>query len=107
MKTYLITYQMYPEENIKVTVNTKTEEEAVVYAKNYRKEAFTIEEVKGKKTMRYFLISKQDGSEKEVSRKEASEWLANQFSGFTSEEVDDILSTKGSVPSMFRILEVR
>ena len=49
MKSYLITYQMYPEENIKITVTTKTEEEAVIYAKSCRKEAFTIEEVKGEK----------------------------------------------------------
>ena len=47
MKSYLITYQMYPEENVKVTVTTKTEEEAIIYAKNFRKETFTIEEVKG------------------------------------------------------------
>lgn len=47
MKSYLITYQMHPEPNIKVTVTAKTEEEAVVYAKNYRKESFTIEEMKG------------------------------------------------------------
>lgn len=48
MKTYLITYQMYPKRNIKIAIKAKTEEEAVIYAKNYRKEAFyIIEEVKG------------------------------------------------------------
>ena len=46
MNAYTITYLMYPEENIKVTVTTKTEEEAIIYAKECRKDAFMIKKEK-------------------------------------------------------------
>lgn len=45
MKSFRITYIMYPDENIEVICTAKTEEEAVIYAKNYRKDAFKIEEL--------------------------------------------------------------
>jgi len=46
MKTYRIEYVLYPEaENIEIIVFAKNYEEACAYAKEYRKESFTCEEV--------------------------------------------------------------
>lgn len=45
MKKYEITYHLQPDaENITFTFLAKTEEEAIEFAKQYRKEAFRIEE---------------------------------------------------------------
>ena len=45
MKKYEITYYLFPDaENITFTFLAKTEEEAINFAKQYRKEAFRIEE---------------------------------------------------------------
>lgn len=45
MKKYTITYHMYPHDDIVVTIHGKSEEEVAVFAKNYRKESFSIKEV--------------------------------------------------------------
>ena len=45
MKKYEITYHLQPDaENITFTFLAHTEEEAIEFAKQYRKEAFSIEE---------------------------------------------------------------
>lgn len=44
MKEYIITYHMHPEQDIVITVKAESEEDAAIYAKGYRKDAFTIEE---------------------------------------------------------------
>jgi mRNA-degrading endonuclease RelE of RelBE toxin-antitoxin system len=42
VKKYRITYQMHPAKNIVVVVMAKSEEEAIIFAKQYRKDVFTI-----------------------------------------------------------------
>lgn len=46
MKKYRIIYNMYPENDIEIIATTKNEEEAIVFAKAYRKDSFRIFEVK-------------------------------------------------------------
>ena len=47
MNDYIITYHMHPSKDIVITIKANNEEEAVIYAKGYRKDAFTIAERKG------------------------------------------------------------
>ncbi len=43
MKKYKVVYMMWPEsKNIEIIIFAKSYEDACVYAKNYRKESFTI-----------------------------------------------------------------
>ena len=47
MKTFKVIYYMFPDaENIEITVRAKTEEEAIIFVKAYRKDPFKIVEVK-------------------------------------------------------------
>ena len=46
MRSFVITYRMGKAEDIKINVSATTEEEAIVFAKWYRQDAFSIEEVK-------------------------------------------------------------
>ena len=47
MNKYIITYRMFPDaENIVICAMFKSMEEAIIYAKNYKQCAFSIEEVK-------------------------------------------------------------
>ena len=46
MKTFKVTYFMYPAENIEITIRAETEEKAMEFAKEYRSNSYTIEEVK-------------------------------------------------------------
>lgn len=45
MKDYIITYYLYPAENIEIRISAKTYEDAVIIAKTYRKDSFSVEEV--------------------------------------------------------------
>lgn len=45
MKRFKVVYIMYPEPNIEMVVTAHSEEEAVIFAKNYMDESFSIEEV--------------------------------------------------------------
>lgn len=45
MKKFKITYFMYPEENIEVTIMAKDMEEAIIYAKDYRQGSFSVDEI--------------------------------------------------------------
>ena len=48
MKKYRITYNMERlRDNIVVVIGAKSEEDAIIFAKMYRKDGFSIEEVKG------------------------------------------------------------
>ena len=48
MKKYRITYFIQPDgENIVIEIWAKSYEDACIYAKDYRKEGFTVEELKG------------------------------------------------------------
>lgn len=49
MHTYIITYHMHPYDDITVTIKANTEEEAIIYAKGYRNDAFSIEEAHGER----------------------------------------------------------
>lgn len=45
MKKYKIIYFMFPEKNIEVIILAKDMEEAIIYAKNFRKDAFSVTEL--------------------------------------------------------------
>lgn len=45
MKDYTITYYLYPAENLTIRIAAKSYEDAVVFAKMYRKDSFSVEEV--------------------------------------------------------------
>ena len=46
MKTYRIVYHLMPDaSNIEITISAESYEEACVYAKQYRKNGFSIEEL--------------------------------------------------------------
>ena len=40
---YEITYHMHPEKDIVVVITARSEEEAIIFAKQYRNDAFSIE----------------------------------------------------------------
>ena len=46
MKTYKITYHMYPDPDIEITIQAETLEKAIIFAKDYRKDSYSIKEVK-------------------------------------------------------------
>ena len=45
---YKITYHMWPEKNIVMVIVAKSEEEAIIFAKEYRNDSFSIEEYNDK-----------------------------------------------------------
>lgn len=45
MKRFKITYHLWPGEDITVEITAKNYEDACVFAKNYRKDGFSIEEI--------------------------------------------------------------
>ena len=47
MKTFRIVYNMYPAKDIEIRINAETEEDAIIYAKSYRKDSFRIFELQG------------------------------------------------------------
>ena len=48
MKTYKITYHMHPDEDVVITVQANSEDDAIVFAKQYRtRDSFSVEEVEG------------------------------------------------------------
>ena len=48
---YKIIYHMHPADDVIITIEAKDEAEAVAYAKQYRKDAFSIVEMKGAKAI--------------------------------------------------------
>ena len=45
METYRITYFMYPEKDIEFNISAKSYEDAVIFAKNYRRDSFNVVKV--------------------------------------------------------------
>lgn len=45
MKHYRITYHRWPEEDIVIEITAKSYEDACIYAKEFRKDGFSIEEI--------------------------------------------------------------
>ncbi len=43
--TYRITYFMYPDPDVTIEIEAKNEDEAIIFAKGYREDAFMVEEV--------------------------------------------------------------
>ena len=44
MKKYKITYHMWPEKDIEMVILARSEEEAIIFAKEYRNGSFSVEE---------------------------------------------------------------
>ena len=42
---YRITYHMYPEKDISVEIIARSEEEAIIFAKEYRNDSFSVSEI--------------------------------------------------------------
>ena len=51
MKAYKITYHMYPSKDITVEINAESEADAIAFAKQNRKDAFSVEEINTEDTM--------------------------------------------------------
>lgn len=47
MEKYRITYHMFPENNIEIVILAKNYDDACIFAKRYRKEAFSIVKEQG------------------------------------------------------------
>ena len=45
-KAFMVTYHMHPKENITTMILADTVDEAAIYAKSYRKDSFSIKEIK-------------------------------------------------------------
>lgn len=45
MTKFKITYFLYPAENIEIIISAKDEDDAIVFAKSYRKDSFSIESI--------------------------------------------------------------
>lgn len=43
MKTYIITYHMSPAKDITIEYRANSEDDAIIFAKNYRNDSFSIE----------------------------------------------------------------
>ena len=58
MKKFKITYHIFPDgEDIVVDVEAKTKEDACVMAKSFRKDSFSIKEIKAAKRKEYVYIA--------------------------------------------------
>lgn len=56
--------------------------------------------------MRYFKISKADGSRKELTHEQAKELLSTGYTEVIT-TYDDMLSYEGAIPFKFCILEIK
>lgn len=45
MKEYKVTYIMYPDKDIEMTISARTEEDAIILAKAFRQDTFRIDEI--------------------------------------------------------------